>query len=285
LLEARWIALMIEAAGRRPEDTVVGLIAPTEMTEDHNHLAWMQSRLESVGFRVVRGAPFNLQSFDGHRVGMFDVACDVILRHYRRTGGRSANPSWIDEAPPADAAPLDREIALLADAYAHGTLAVVNPFGTALSQNKRLLALAWEYPERFDAATLATARGAFPETRLLESMSPDVLRSERPDWVLKSDYGCEGEDVVVGTEVSDDIWNATLVAAPTGDWIAQRRFDPSRTERGDQVNLGVWMMGSMPSGIYARVSRGPTNGAALGAPVRVLHDGKRGRFPRRCVLR
>ena len=270
LLEARWVAMMIEAAGCRPQDAVVGLTAPTEMTEDHNHLAWMQARLESVGFRVVRGSPFNLQAMSGHRVGLFDTPCDLVVRHYKTDWWAAREPVWIDEDPPSDAAPLERETALIADACAHGTVNVVNPFGTALSQNKRLVALAWEHPDRIGRERSALVRAAFPETRFLESMDLARLRRERTSWVLKSDYGCEGEDVVVGTEVDDAVFAATLAAARPGRWIAQRRFDPVRTSRGEQVNFGVWMMGSMPSGVYARVSDGPTDGTALGAPVRVI---------------
>lgn len=270
LLEARWVAMMIEAAGCRPQDAVVGLIAPTEMTEDHNHLAWVQSRLESVGFRVVRGSPFNLQAMRDHRIGVFDTPCDLLVRHYKTDWWAQRESVWIDEHPPADAAPLDREIALIEEARAHGTVNVVNPFGTALSQNKRLVALAWEHPDRIGAERSAAVRAAFPETRFLESFDRARLVREQSEWVLKSDYGCEGEDVIVGTEVDASLWEASLATARPGRWIAQRRFDPSRTPRGEQVNLGVWMMGSMPSGVYARVSKGPTDGAALGAPVRVM---------------
>ncbi len=96
---------------------------------------------------------------------------------------------------------------------------------------------------------------------------PLALSRERERWVLKSDYGCEGEEVIVGAEVTDAVWRASLAAARPGRWVAQRRFDAVRDDAGRAVNFGVYLIAGRAAGLYARRSRLATDRAALSLAV------------------
>jgi hypothetical protein len=97
--------------------------------------------------------------------------------------------------------------------------------------------------------------------------------------VLKSDYGCEGEEVVIGADTSPADWSRTLCDALPARWIAQRRFCP-RVERvgqgadlagGAQVtaNYGVYLVGGRAAGLFTRLQSGCTDRGAVCAPTLV----------------
>jgi hypothetical protein len=101
-------------------------------------------------------------------------------------------------------------------------------------------------------------------------MHEEQLRVQRADWVLKSDYGAEGDEVIVGRHVTEDEWQASLSHARPGRWIAQRFFDAESVgDAGEIVNHGVFLVAGEACGLYARVQVGPTDDRALSAPVLV----------------
>jgi glutathione synthase/RimK-type ligase-like ATP-grasp enzyme len=77
--------------------------------------------------------------------------------------------------------------------------------------------------------------------------------------VLKSDYGCEGAEVVIGADVDDASWADALVHARRGRWIAQRYFAARRDGDGRCANVGVYVVGGEASGFFSRVHRGATD--------------------------
>jgi glutathionylspermidine synthase len=247
---------------------VVGIVDPTEIPEDLGHLRLIERALAAAGARTVRGAPFNLHAAGNH-VGLFGMPIDVLLRHYKTDWWAERASPWRDEPPPPDAAPLSRELALIAAAMQAGTLAVANPFGAAIAQNKRLLALPWERPELFAADLRAEALVHLPETRFLESVPRAQLIAERAAWVLKSDYGCEGEEVVLGRDVDAAHWAQCLDLAVPGRWAVQRAFTPRREADGCSANHGVFLVGGRPSGIYTRRSATATGRDARSVPTLV----------------
>ena len=92
--------------------------------------------------------------------------------------------------------------------------------------------------------------------------------AEQQEWVLKSDYGCEGDEVVIGAEVPVDLWQASLDMAVAGRWIAQRRFRARPQPDGTTtVNHGVFLVGGRAEGLFARVAAGGTDRSAMSAPV------------------
>ncbi|MFL5279392.1 MAG: hypothetical protein ACJ79T_23190, partial [Myxococcales bacterium] len=136
-------------------------------------------------------------------------------------------------------------------------------------QNKRAMALFWEHIDLFSGRTRAAIRRYLPATARLESVPRQRLVAERTDWVLKSDYGCEGDEVVVGAETEPGVWKECLDAALPGRFIAQRYFAASRSADGAVANHGVYLVAGRACGLYTRISEGATDRYALSAPVLV----------------
>ena len=268
-LRSRWIAMVRSAVRSDVQRPVVGILDPTEMTEDLCHVRLLGRWLEEAGFVVVRGSPFNLHQCPDARVGLFGTACDVLIRHYKTDWWACRSSPWLDQAPPPDSASLERELGLIAAAQAAGTVTVVNPWGTVVAQNKRMLALPWEHPEIFHAETLAVVKRHLPETRYLASLTRAQLLAEREQWVLKSDYGCEGEEVLVGSLTTPELWADSLRLADPRHWVVQRAFLPRRDAVGRSMNYGIFLIGGTPSGIYARRSATPTDALACSLPTLV----------------
>jgi uncharacterized circularly permuted ATP-grasp superfamily protein len=151
-----------------------------------------------------------------------------------------------------------------------GRCVVVNPFGAVLTQNKRAMAFMWEHHARFSPRARATIRAFIPYTVRLEALPVEELARDKADWVLKSDYGAEGDEVIVGRLAPKAEWNAALVHAVPGRWVAQRYFEAELTAAGESVNHGVYVIAGEASGLYARVQKGATDTSALSAPVLVL---------------
>jgi len=116
-----------------------------------------------------------------------------------------------------DAAPIMGPLSLVLSAVACGRCSVINPFGAVLTQNKRSRALTWEELPRFSGEAQTAIRRYLPPTLHLESLPAAQLKRERQRWVLKSDYGAEGEEVIVGTEYTQVEWcEAVDRAVPDG---------------------------------------------------------------------
>jgi glutathionylspermidine synthase len=268
-LGRRWTDMVL---GARPDvqRPVVGIVDPTEMPEDLCHIRILTAWLESAGCTVVRGSPFNLHACPGRRVGLFGTPCDILVRHYKTDWWARPESPWLDGPVPADRSVLHRELALIGTAMAAGTLAVVNPWGSAIAQNKRCLALPWEHPDLFSADTLALVRRHLPETRFLTSLPTSQLIAERSAWVLKSDYGCEGDEVILGSQTDDATWRASLAMARPGRWIVQRAFTPQADGAGRIANHGIYLIGGRPSGIYTRTSAAATDVTATSRATLVM---------------
>jgi hypothetical protein len=100
-------------------------------------------------------------------------------------------------------------------------------------------------------------------------MHGEQLRAQKDEWVLKSDYGAEGDEVCVGKVTDATEWAASLEHARKGHWIAQRYFDAKTDAVGASTNFGVYLVAGRAAGIYARVQAGPTDTTALSVPVLV----------------
>jgi glutathionylspermidine synthase len=146
---------------------------------------------------------------------------------------------------------------------------VVNPLGAVLPQNKRSMALMWEHLHRFGEEAQAAIRRHIPVSARLEVMHEEQLYAEREDWVLKSDYGAEGDEVIIGRIASDEIWKKSVQMARPGRWIAQRYFEALRSPEDETANLGVFLVGGRAAGIYSRFQKGVTDDQAVSAPTLV----------------
>lgn len=270
-LQDRFCGLVGFAArrlGKSLADLSVGILYPTELTEDLGLITLYQRWLCERGGKVVLGSPFNLAACPGG-VALFGQPCDVFIRHYKTDWWAERQPVWLDEEPFPDAEPLAAPLALLLAAEMEGRALVLNPFGAIVPQNKRSLALLWEERARFSPESREVIDRCLPPTFRLETQDARRLQREREDWVLKSDYGCEGEETIVGQAVSQDIWEQSLAQAVPGRWIVQQRFTPRPDPLGRQCNLGVYLVAGAAAGLYARLSPGPTDVSAQSAAVRI----------------
>ncbi|HVR61079.1 MAG TPA: glutathionylspermidine synthase family protein [Polyangia bacterium] len=277
LVERAWADVETAAAGlgRACPPRTVAIVYPTEIPDDlpviELYARWFQQR----GFRVVLGSPFNLHDDGAGGVAMFGVPCPVVWRHYKTDWWGERRPIWRSEPPYADGDPLWRPLSLLAAACARGRCRVINPFGAVLTQNKRLMALMWEAIDRFSARARALIRRYVPPTYRMEAMAPARLRAERARWVLKSDYGCEGEEVLIGAETSAREWSNAIADALPGRWIVQQRFEAlplgraSADRRPTLANFGVYVVAGRAAGLFTRLAGGATDRTARAAATLV----------------
>ena len=108
-----------------------------------------------------------------------------------------------------------------------------------------------------------------PETIRLDAMHPEQLAAERSDWVLKSDYGCEGQEVFIGRSCTPEAWEEVLRLAIPERWVAQRYFEAETDAAGDALNLGPYVIAGRAAGLYVRAQQGPTDYHARSVPVLV----------------
>lgn len=270
-LEARFVAMVETLCARDLEPDApraIGLVYPTEFTEDLSLVRLYKKWFESRGRDVVLGSPYNLAS-DERGTLLFDTPVGAILRHYKTDWWGERESVWDDDAA-LDSEPLTGALQAVFTGMAAGRATVVNPFGAVLPQNKRVMAFFWEQIHRFSPRSQEIIQRHIPVTARLETMHEEQLAVQREDWVLKSDYGAEGDEVIVGRHVTDEIWKASLAHARPGRWVAQRFFQAKAIDdAGSIVNHGVFLVAGQACGLYARVQVGPTDDHALSAPVLV----------------
>ena len=270
-LESRFSSLIETLAPRRDRGRPlsVGILYPTEMPEDLSMVSLYRSWFEARGWDVVLGSPFNLSASADGRAALLGRPCDVVVRHYKTDWWGERRPVWDDAADVPDTAPLEGPLTILLEAVLAGRTAVVNPFGAVVTQNKRSLAFFFEAADRLPPSVAAALRAVVPPTHRLETLEAASLRREKDRWVLKSDYGCEGDEVVIGAACTQEEWDASLAHAVAPRWIAQERFDPIADGEGMVVNHGVYLVAGRSAGLYARVHGGATGTDALSVPVLV----------------
>lgn len=271
-LEARFVAMVDALAARDLEPDApkaIGLVYPTEFTEDLSLVRLYKKWFESRGRDVVLGSPYNL-AHDERGTLLFDTPVGVVLRHYKTDWWGERQSVWTDDEAVADPEPLAGPLQSLFGGMAAGRSTVVNPFGAVLPQNKRAMAFFWEHIHRFSPRAQEIIQRHIPVTSRLETMHEEQLAVQREEWVIKSDYGAEGDEVIVGRHVTDEIWKASLALARPGRWVAQRFFQATPIDAaGSIVNHGVFLVAGEACGLYARVQVGPTDDRALSAPVLV----------------
>jgi glutathionylspermidine synthase len=274
LEERFWQMLIASHEARLGKDTIPGRIAiiyPTEIPEDLSMIAIYKQWLEARGCRVVLGSPFNLGIDHDRRVTVLGEPVDLIIRHYKTDWWGEREPVWANQAPFSDPDPLERELTIILEGENQSLVTVVNPFGSVVTQNKKSMALMWEHSELFSDEAQAWIKEYIPETRRLSSLDPGQLN--QPEWVLKSDYGCEGDSVVCGAFVKPKDWRLALTAAIPESWVAQRFFEVLTLEDGLLPNYGVYLIGGRAAGFYTRLSRKATDYTAVTAPTFIKDEG------------
>jgi hypothetical protein len=264
------------ASAARPVPQSVAIVYPTDLPEDLSMIAIYKQWLEARGCEVTLGSPFNLGDDGRGRVTVLGEPVDLIVRHYKTDWWGERETIWTNQAPFEDPDPLTREITLLLEAESEGRVAVVNPFGAVVTQNKFAMALMWERQDLFSEDSKAWIAEYIPETRRLTAVNPEALKRE--EWVLKSDYGCEGDSVLVGPFVKPQDWQLALATVIPEHWIAQRFFEVAPIQDGEDgedgengevalPNYGVYLIGGRAAGFYTRLSQKSTNYASMTAPT------------------
>lgn len=248
----------------------VGIIYPTELTEDLAMITLFTRWLEAAGIEVVAGSPYNLRRKNG-KLEVLGAGVDLIVRHYKTDWWGERIPVWRDAPRYPDAEPLHAPLGELLTAEMNDEVTVVNPFGSVVTQNKLSLAFFWEEHERFSKQARGWIRKYIPETRRMTSVSVEQLRAEREGWVLKSDYGCEGQETVCGRFVSEEIWEKTLQQAVPERFVAQKFFHVAERD-GRLPNYGVYVLGGTAAGFFTRLAHQSTGYTALTVPTYVSKE-------------
>ncbi len=269
-LETRFTAMVGELCAREldREARTVGIVYPTEFTEDLSVIRLYKRWMEARGFRVVLGSPFNLGISNDDALELFDDRIDVMIRHYKTDWWGERVSAWDDEDL-ADTEPLSGPLGAALECALDRRVTVVNPFGSVLPQNKRAMAFMWEHIHRFTPRAQSIIERHVPVTSRAETIHQEQLRAQKDAWVLKSDYGAEGEEVVVGKFTDTATWNASIDHARKGHWIAQRFFTARESADGEITNYGVYVVAGRAAGVYARVQKGATDASALSVPLLV----------------
>ncbi|MFT6395478.1 MAG: glutathionylspermidine synthase [Bradymonadia bacterium] len=260
----KWFAAQVE--DRPPRR--VGIIYPTDLPEDMALIQLYSEWFRARGWDVVLGSPYNVERRRDGGISLMGAPVDVVMRHYKTDWWGERIQGRTDEGPYLDPDPLDEAIWLM-DAERAGKLLVINPFGSMMAQDKRSMAFFWEEFDRFSVESQESIRRFVPETRLLRTVGKEAAKSQQSEWVLKSDFGCEGEEVFVGAHVSEADWAGEIDGAIEDRWILQRRFMPKDVEGRGVANYGVYLIGGEPAGLYVRLAPAdePTgHGAVVATP-------------------
>ncbi len=264
----RFVEMLRESNAKRttvPLKTAA-IIYPTELTEDLGMIAIFTRWLEAAGIRVVAGSPFNIRRTPTG-ITVFGETVDVVVRHYKTDWWGEREVVWADAEDYLDDEPLEGPLVALLDAEVQGQVTVVNPFGAVITQNKLSLAFFWEEKARFSPEAQELIERFIPETRRMAGMSHDRLRAEREQWVLKSDYGCEGAETVCGPFVTQEIWEKTVDLALPEHFVAQKFFTAKAYENGYIPNYGVFILGGGAAGYFTRLSKTSTEYSAVTVPT------------------
>lgn len=265
---ARYIAMLRDSHAKNEGSALAaaGIIYPTELSEDLAMITLFARWLEEAGVKVVRGSPFNLR-LTARGLEVLGVPVNLIVRHYKTDWWGERIPVWHDAADYPDPDPLHAPLGALLTAEARGEVTVVNPFGSVVTQNKLSLAFFWEEQKRFSPRARKWIRQYIPETYRMERVGAARLLAEREAWVLKSDYGCEGQETVCGPFVTEEVWRRTIEGARPERFVAQRFFRVRPDESGRLANHGVYVLGGRAGGYFTRLSRQGTEYTAVTVPT------------------
>lgn len=250
-----------------PSAPNVGILYPTDLPEDLSMIELYRGWFQKRGWNVLLGSPYNLSRASDGSLLMLGRPVHLVIRHYKTDWWGEREPISLDAEEYLDPDPLDEPLRAILGAELEGNAAVVNPFGGVIAQNKLAMAFCHEQIDRFSDESRAAIRAYIPPTFRLCNIDPAVVRQERERWVLKSDYGCEGDEVVIGRNTTDEIWERVIANAIPERWVAQEYFAAAENENGMIPNYGLFLIGGHAGGIFTRFSSASTDYRALTAPT------------------
>lgn len=234
----------------------IGIVFPTEIPEDLAMIELYRTWLENAGAVVELGSPFNLHLDEAtNELYLFNTKIDLLFRHYKTDWWCERFSAWQDGFF-QDEEPLTKELTAVFKAQDAGKICVFNPFGSVITQNKLAMSFFHENKELFSEKCVSIIDEYFPTTRKLANLQNEEIIKEHS--VLKSDYGCEGDEVVIGKFTGDDIWAKSLELAVRDRWIVQDFFETIKID-DCEPNFGVYLIGGKAAGIYTRLSKQSTD--------------------------
>src|SRR5262249_57176379 len=104
-----------------------------------------------------------------------------------------------------------------------------------------------EDQQRFSPLAQRWIKRYIPDTYRFTRVSQAELLAHRQDWVLKSAYGCEGEETICGPFVIDETWGEAVAKALPAFSGCQRFFHTPPEPTGPLCDYGgspVWARGA-----------------------------------------
>ena len=191
-----------------------------------------------------------------------------MLRHYKTDWWGERVSAWDDEDL-ADTEPLAEPLGAALECALDRRVAVVNPFGAVLPQNKRGDGLHVGARPSLLAARAGDHRESRARDVRLETMHEEQLRSQKDDVGAQERLRRRRRRGRRRQATDEPTWIASLKHARAGRWIAQRFFSAKTNDAGEVTNFGVYLVAGRAAGIYARVQKGPTDASALSVPILV----------------
>ncbi len=270
MVERSWRATFGE---ERPGTPQIGLLYPTDIPEDLSMIELYRRWFQEKGWDVQLGSPYNLQRDEAGRLTMFGRPIDLLLRHYKTDWWGEREPILIDDEEYLDPDPLTEQLRAVLGADVDGTVAIVNPFGAILAQNKVTMATLHKEIDRLSERSRRAIREYIPYSVRLCDVDIEQIVAERERWVLKSDFGCEGDEVMIGPLATDEEWERIARDAIPERWIAQEFFVAATNDRDEIPNFGLFLIGGEAGGIFTRYSPTSTDYRAMTVPTFVRKDG------------
>ncbi|GAB3951204.1 hypothetical protein GCM10029976_087210 [Kribbella albertanoniae] len=221
----------------------------------------MCRNLRSRGLTIALGELRDLSERNGRIYLDGDTRVDVIFRYFDAT----------------NVVPGDTTMAALTRAQYSGALVLFPPLDTDVSARKATLGLLRE-PHVWSALTpdeRALIERRVPWTRMIgrdRRLLIDECRSRRQELILKPADGFQGAGVVIGTNVSDQEWQAHLESPALQTYLVQQRVVPDEelfTESGRLVDWhvvwGVFVLDDQYGGATLRGRPAIENGV-IGIP-------------------
>lgn len=210
------------------------LFAPG-FVEDLQVVSYLAELLRARGLSASLAQPHML-GWDGGVATFEGRALDFVVRFFQA--------EWLPELP--------RRVTWQ-PLVVGGRTPVANPGVAVLLESKRF-PLVWDRL----STKLPTWRALLPETRPV----PLFGRPDDADWMLKSAYSNNGDDVLHRELTAPAEWARTTRWLPItrGAWLLQRRFvsTPLSTPMGPMhACIGVYTVDGRAAGMYGRLSRGP----------------------------
>ena len=250
----------------------VGIIYPTDIPEDLSMIELYKRWCHEEGWSVQLGSPYNLSRNQAGDLQIFGKTVDLLIRHYKTDWWGEREPILYNDEEYLDPEPLDDPLRIILGADVDGVVAIVNPFGSILAQNKATLALLHTLKGELSAKAASAISNYIPYSVRLTDVDIDELKNNRTKWVLKSDFGCEGDEVMIGPLAEQTEWEKILDDIIPERWIAQEFFEAAEDDLGNVPNYGLFLIGGRSRAIFTRFSSTSTDYRAVTAPTFVQEE-------------